>query len=644
MATMAGLLTFVSARGNAAAHRDAVADALERIQHRGPDDSSLVATADVVFGAHRLAVTDLVRGRQPLSYPPDGVTAGRYLIVFDGAIYNAAELRAEMINERGTSFATESDAEVVVAAYHAWGPSAVNRLRGMFAFVIWDGSARRAFGARDPYGIKPLYRLATPGGVYFASEKKALLTFVDDAALDTDNLQHYVTLQYVPEPGTMHRGIARLGAGESFVYTPGGPVANRRYSQLTFSPAPVDDEEAVVARIQDALRDSVHAHLRADVPVGAFLSSGLDSTAIVALAREVEPRIPTYSVGFDVEGFSEIEVAERTAREMGVPITSTLVTADDLMRVLPRIVWHLDDPVADPAVVPLYFLAEAASRDVTVVLSGDGADELFGGYPIYREPLSLSAVSHLPDPMQRGLRAVSRVIPQGVKGKSFLERGTTPIEERYYGNARVFTEEDKARLLCHYNPDVRHTDVTGPVFAEASSLDDVATMQYIDLYTWLRGDILVKADRMSMAHSVQLRTPFLDRAVFEVAATLPTELKVPARTAETKVALRRAVAGLVPEQVAQGRKRLFPTPILPWLRDEMHDWAHDVLDRSGAGDLLDLNLVRGLLNEHRKKEVDHARKIWTVLMFCLWHAVFVAGTVRPDIPALARPARENSTG
>jgi asparagine synthase (glutamine-hydrolysing) len=632
---MAGLLTFVSARGRAAGHRDAVVDALELLRHRGPDDTNVVVTDDVVFGADRLAVRDLTGGRQPVSFPPMGVTRGRYLIVFDGAVYNADALRAELVEDRGADFATESEAEVILAAYHHWGPSAVSRLRGMFAFVIWDGSARRAFGARDPYGIKPLYQLTTPDGVYLASERKALLPFVAaerSAEVDPANLQHYLTMQYVPEPTTMHPDIRRLGAGESFVYTPGGPLANRRYSQLDLRPTPTGDEEGLIRRITDSLRDSVHAHLQADVPVGAFLSSGIDSTAIVALAAEVKPGLRTFTVGYDLDQFSEIEVAEQSARALGVPNTATVVTPADLMRALPRIVWHLDDPVADPALVPLFLLAERAARDVTVVLGGDGADELFGGYPIYREPLSLAGVSHLPDSMQRGLRAVSRVIPQGVKGKSFLERGTTPIEERYYGNARVFTEEEKAALLRHYTADIRHTDVTAPVFKEASALDDVTTMQYIDLYTWLRGDILVKADRMTMAHGLQLRTPFLDRAVFEVASTLPSELKVPPRSQETKAALRRALAGIVPAPIVDRKKLGFPVPIRPWLRTEMHDWAYGILDSSGAGDLIDLDVVRGLLKAHRKKEADHSRKIWTVLVFCVWHAVFVTGTVKPVIP------------
>ncbi|GAA3269728.1 asparagine synthase (glutamine-hydrolyzing) [Dactylosporangium vinaceum] len=630
---MAGLLTFVSARGGAAAQRDAVADALGLLRHRGPDDERIVADDDVIFGAEHLTVAE-TRTTQPVTYPPAGVTAGRYMIVLDGAILNAAELRAELEEDRRAEFGAGSDAEVILAAYHHWGPGAVSRLRGMFAFVIWDSSARRAFGARDPFGLKPLFQLQTPQGVYLASEKKALLPFTqEEKAVDTKRLQYYLTMQYVPEPGTMHPEVRRLGAGETFVYTPGGPLANRRYNQLHFRPGPVD-EEAVVRRIADALRESVHAHMQADAEVGAFLSSGIDSTAIVALAAEKDPNLRTFTVGYDAAGpgaqYSEIDIAEQSARALGVPLTATVVTAADFMRALPRIIWHLDDPVADPALVPLFFLAERAARDVTVVLGGDGADELFGGYPIYREPLSLSGVSHLPGSMQRGLRAVSRVIPQGVKGKSFLERGTTPIEERYYGNARIFTDEEKAALLRHYEPDVRHTDITGPVFKEAGALDDVTTMQYIDLYTWLRGDILVKADRMTMAHSLELRTPFLDRAVFDVAAGLPSELKVPPRSQETKAALRRALAGVVPEPIVHRKKLGFPVPIRPWLRGEMYDWAHGLLDTSGADDLLDLDVVRGLLRGHRKKEADHSRKIWTVLVFCVWHAVFVTGTMRPS--------------
>jgi asparagine synthase (glutamine-hydrolysing) len=641
MALMCGLLTFVSADGRAAAHGDAIAEALESIHHRGPDETGVtVVGQDAVFGFKRLSIIDVENSHQPLSYPPTEGHVGRYVITFNGEIYNYIELREELIRKHGAEFATSGDTEVVVAAYHHWGPASVNRLRGMFAFIIWDRLAQRAFGARDPYGIKPFYHLVTDDGVYFASEKKALLPFLPtggrgDDAVDPTNLSHYLTLQYVPEPGSLHRRIGRVGSGESFVYAPGGPLATRRYHQPAFRPVPTDNPEKLYERIRETLRESVRVHMRSDVPVGAFLSSGIDSTAVVALAREFNPQILTFTVGFqpgrDIAQYSEVDVAQESARTLGVTTIPTLIGPADVMAALPRIVWHLDDPVADPALVPLYFVARKAAEHVTVVLSGEGADEFFAGYPIYREPLSLAGIGGLPDPVQRGLRAVSKVIPRGVKGRSFLERGTTPIEERYYGNARMFTEEEKQRLMRRYDPAVRYTDVTAPVYAEAEALDDVTKMQYIDLYTWLRGDILVKADRMSMAHSLELRVPYLDKEVFEVAATVPVDLKLPPHSHETKFALRRALEGVVPPAIVNRKKLGFPTPTRVWLRTELHDWVHDILSRSGAGQLIDLPYVRELLEEHRRKHADHSRKIWTVLVFCLWHAIFVEGSLDPGI-------------
>ncbi|HET8682333.1 MAG TPA: asparagine synthase (glutamine-hydrolyzing), partial [Micromonosporaceae bacterium] len=592
---MCGLLTFISAYGDARRRRDGIAEALEALHHRGPDETGVEmvyspAGADVVFAHKRLAIIDVALSHEPLPYAD-----GRYLLTFNGEIYNYLELRDELRREFGARFATAGDGEAILAGYHYWGESVVDRLRGMFAFVIWDSEQRRAFAARDPFGIKPLHYLQAADGVYFASEKKALLALqwqdgrmAGDAAIDAANLSHYLTLQYVPEPGTLHRGIERIGSGECATYEPGGQLRTRRYYRPRFRPTPTSEPVALYRRIQDTLRDSVRIHMRSDVPVGAFLSSGIDSTAVVALAREFNPNILTFTVGYDVPGYSEIEVAQESARQLGVTTIATKIGATEMMEALPKIVWHLDDPVADPALVPLYFVAKKAAEHVTVVLSGEGADEFFGGYTIYREPLSLAPVSGLPDPVQYGLRLVAKAIPEGVKGKSFLQRGTTPIEARYYGNARMFTEADKRRLLRRYDPAVRYTDVTEQVYAEAADLDDVTKMQYVDLYTWLRGDILVKADRMSMAHSLELRVPFLDREVFEVAATVPVELKLPPRSVETKFALRRALEGVVPPAIVNRVKLGFPTPTRVWLRTEMYDWAHQILSTSGAGDLLDL--------------------------------------------------------
>ncbi|HEX6872586.1 MAG TPA: asparagine synthase (glutamine-hydrolyzing) [Micromonosporaceae bacterium] len=634
---MCGVLVFISDAGAAAAQREAIGAALETLHHRGPDETGVeLVSADAIFAHKRLSIIDVEFSHEPLPYPPSGPDAGRYWLTFNGEIYNYIELRQELIDTFGATFATQGDGEVVVAGYHHWGEAVLDRLRGMFAFFIWDTVEGRAFGARDPFGIKPLHYLQTPDGVFFASEKKALMPFAPsatkgDAGLNTANLSHYLTLQYVPEPDTLHYGISRIGSGECLTYTPGGEIATRRYYRAEFRPTPTEDPAALYRRIQDTLRESVRLHMRSDVPVGAFLSSGIDSTAVVALAREFNPNILTFTVGYDVPGYSEIDVAQESARALNVTTIPTKIGPQDMMDALPRIVWHLDDPVADPALVPLYFVAKKAAEHVTVVLSGEGADEFFGGYTIYREPLSLAGVNGLPTPLQRGLRAVSKVIPEGVKGKSFLERGTTPIEARYYGNARIFTEEEKQELLRRYDPTVRYTDVTAPIYAEAEHLDDVTKMQYVDVYTWLRGDILVKADRMSMAHSLELRVPFLDKAVFEVAATIPVELKLPPRSVETKFALRRALEGVVPPAIVNRKKLGFPTPTRVWLKGEMYEWARNVLAGSGAGDLINLEYAINLLDAHHRGEADHSREVWTVMIFCIWHAIFVEGSLDPGV-------------
>ncbi|HEX2771422.1 MAG TPA: asparagine synthase (glutamine-hydrolyzing), partial [Micromonosporaceae bacterium] len=634
---MCGLLAFFSARGDAGAHRDAISGALECLHHRGPDETGVevinapTGEADAVFAHKRLSIIDVESSHEPLPYAD-----GRYLLTFNGEIYNYIELREQLVREFGAEFATQGDGEVIVAGFHHWGEHVLSRLRGMFAFVIWDRHERRAFAARDYFGIKPLHYLETADGVYLASEKKALLPFAPaahagDAGVDTANLSHYLTLQYVPEPGTLHQGIKRLGSGEYLTWTPDGRMDRRRWYRPVFRPAPVDDPQKLFDRIRETLRESVRLHMRSDVPVGAFLSSGIDSTAVVALSREFNPNILTFTVGYDVDGYSEIEVAQESARHLEVTTIPTTIGPQEMMEALPKIVWHLDDPVADPALVPLYFVAKKAAEHVTVVLSGEGADEFFGGYTIYREPLSLNAVHSLPDPVQKSLRVMSKVIPQGVKGKSFLERGTTRIEERYYGNARMFTEEEKRKLLRRYDPSVRYTDVTDPIYAECADLDDVTKMQYVDLYTWLRGDILVKADRISMAHSLEVRVPFLDREVFEIAAGIPVELKLPPRSDATKYAMRQALQGVVPPAIVNRTKLGFPTPTRVWLRGEMYEWARNVIAGSGAGDLIDLSYALGLLDEHKGGEADHSRKVWTVLIFCLWHAIFVEGSLDPGI-------------
>jgi asparagine synthase (glutamine-hydrolysing) len=638
---MCGLAVFFSSHGAAAESCEAIRASLELMHHRGPDETNVVlADAHAVIGHKRLCIVDIHGSQEPLAWSPADLPSRRYLLTFNGEIYNYRELRAELSREFGAQFSTQGDGEVILAGYHYWGEAVLDRLRGMFAFVIWDQTRQRAFAARDPFGIKPMYLLSTGDGLYLASEKKALLPFAagpdgdgpDDDGLDERQLKYLLTYQYVPEPRTLHRAIDRLSPGECLTWAPDAQMSRRRYYRAVFAPRPVAAPQRLYAEILQVLRESVRLQLAADVPVGALLSGGIDSTSIVALAREFKPDILTFTVGFDVSGYSEVELALESARRLAVACVPTEITAQDVMTELPRIVWHLDDPIADPSLVPLYFVARKAAEHVTVVLSGEGADELFGGYAIYREPISLAPITGLPHPVQRGLRAVARVIPQGVKGRSFLERGTTPLTERFNGNARIFTRpEEISRLLRRDDGAVRSTDLTSALYAEAArlGLDDITAMQHIDVHTWLSGNSLTGADRMSMAHSLELRVPYLDRDVFAVAAGIPPELKVPARPRTTKHALRQALRQLLPPGVADRPKLGFPTPTRVWLAGEMYEWAREMLHTHGPRRLLDLSYADQLLREHRAGGVDHSRKIWTILCFCLWHGIFVDGAIDP---------------
>jgi len=629
-----GLLGFLSNDGTAKEVRDDLAAALECARHRGPDEGGTQTDEDTVLGFRRLSIIDLDKSHQPLPYDD-----GRYWLLFNGEIYNYLELRERLVRDHGATFATDGDSEVILAAYKYLGEGCVSQLRGMFAFLIWDSEERVLFGARDWFGIKPLFTMTDSRGTFWGSEKKSLLQLAQSpggngAELDTRSLQHYLTLQYVPEPATMHAGITRIESGTAFRQRPGGPRETWRYFTPTFPIRAVSDEQRLYTEIREVLEDSVAKHMRADVTVGSFLSGGIDSTAIAALAKRHNPDLITFTTGFERSGFSEVDVAAESAAAIGVRHVVKTVSPQEMMDTLPLIVWYLDDPVADPALVPLYFVAREARKHVKVVLSGEGADELFGGYNIYREPASLRLLTSLPGPLRAALGSVSGRLPEGLRGKDLLRRGAIPLEERYYGNARIF-RDDELGFLRGRDPRVSFRDVTAPLYRQIAGADDVTRMQYIDLFTWLRGDILVKADKMTMANSLELRVPFLDPEVFRVASTLPVAERVTKE--QTKVALRRALASVVPAHVLERRKLGFPVPIRHWLKDEMYDWARDVIDASGTDYLIERAAVRRMLDEHRAGPHDYSRKLWTLLVFMIWHGIFVERRITPDIPATVYP-------
>ncbi|GIN73110.1 asparagine synthetase B [Bacillus sp. J14TS2] len=584
------------------------------ITHRGPDDEGYFEDEHVQFGFRRLSIIDIESGKQPLSYEND-----RYWIIFNGEIYNYVELREELV-QAGFTFETDSDTEVLIALFSQLGAKAVEKLRGMFAFLIWDKKEQSLFGARDQFGIKPFFYKEDGPKTFFASEKKSILLALEKNELNHDSLQQYLTYQFVPEPETMTKGIKKLEPGHYFIKKVNQPISIQRYWKAHFQPVQKAETE-FIQEIKDVLFDSVNVHMRSDVPVGSFLSGGIDSTFIVSIAKLYNPKIKTFSVGFERNGFSEIDVAKETADKLGVENISYVITPEEYMKELPKIMWYMDDPLADPACVPLYFVAREARKHVTVVLSGEGSDELFGGYNIYREPQSLEVFNKIPKVGKTILRALANVLPEGVKGKSFIERGVTPMEERYIGNAKMFDESEKRRLLKQYNDQLDYRDITRPLYQDTVGYDPVDRMQFVDIHTWMRGDILLKADKMTMAHSLELRVPFLDKEVFNVASRIPTSLKTAEGT--TKYVLRKAAEGVIPDHVLNRKKLGFPVPIRHWLKDEMYDWAKEIIRNSDTDYILDKQYVLNLLEDHCQGKMDYSRKIWTVLVFMVWHAVYM---------------------
>jgi asparagine synthase (glutamine-hydrolysing) len=611
-----------------------------RLVHRGPDDEGFFADTDLALAFRRLAVIDpSPGGRQPMQSAD-----GRFVLVFDGEIYNYVEL-AQRLLARGVQLRSRSSSEVLLEMYAWLGKDVVRQLRGMYAFAIWDRRMRELFCARDPFGIKPFYyALTTADGrprfgpqLRFASERKALADSGEVTAIDPDALRRYLSFQYVPAPATLAPPARSLPPGHVLIARPGARVDVFRYWRPELRPAKSPSSSSP-ERILTALRDSVAVHMRSEVPIGAFLSGGIDSATLCALAAELHPGLITFTVGFEREGYSEIDHALETATALGVKSVPYVISPEEFVASLPRIVWHLDDPMADAAAVPLWFAAREARKHVKVVLSGEGADELFGGYGVYYQPGVVRAGKALPAWGRATISRMASELPPGAKGKGFLNRTSTPLPRRYIGNAYVY-HADQAQLLVRYG-NGSEFDVTDPVYRQAADagLDDVATMQLVDINTWLPGDILVKADRMAMAHGLELRTPFLDREVLAVAARLARVEKTAAGT--TKFALREAVGALLPQATAERAKLGFPVPVGHWLSGGMYGWAEGVIRAAQTGRWLNKPAALDILQRFRAGDPAVTwRHVWLLVVFSLWHQIYVERVYDPVALGWARGVR-----
>ena len=601
---MCGIAGFISpARADAAA----LVPMLARIAHRGPDGQGTFVEGPAALGHCRLAIIDLQGGAQPL-YSEDK----NFVVVFNGEIYNYRELTAEL-TALGHTFATRTDTEVLLHGWEQWGRELLPRLRGMFAFALWDRRAQVLFCARDMFGIKPLYYCrCADGTLLFASEIKAFLDHPSfEKQLNTAQLPLYLSCQYSPGRDTFFAGVQKLLPGHFLEFSE-GIVRTTRWVQPAFLPGdtpPAPDE------LEAVLRQSAEAHKIADVEVAGFLSGGVDSAYLTALARPAR----TYTISYAEPKYDESFPARALARNLGLRNRVRCISPGEFWDAVPAVQYHMDEPMADAAAVALYFLNREAARDVKVVLSGEGADELFGGYNIYRDPFTARWYNRLPPWLRGGLGAAASLLPPG-PGVNFLVRRGLSLEERYFGPTALLTEREKRRLLPGYEGDGDPVCLTESSWDMTEDQDPVTRMQQVDLQLWLAGDILLKADKMSMAHSLELRVPYLDKVVFALAAALPAAAKANARM--TKIALRQAAARTLPPAAAARKKLGFPVPVRDWLRQEPYtSRVRAVFSRPAAGEFFNVRLLHTMLNHHLHGG-DCWRQIWCVYSFLIWYEQF----------------------
>jgi asparagine synthase (glutamine-hydrolysing) len=592
-----------------------------RLEHRGPDAAGAATAGPVALAARRLAIIDLEHGDQPIA-----TEDGAVVVVQNGEIYNHAALR-ESLARRGHRFATRCDTEVIGHLYEEHGLAGLELMRGMFALALWDSRARQLVLARDRFGVKPLFHATLPGGgLAFASELSALARAPGfRRELDPAALNAYLAFNSIPGPLTVYRGARKLRPGHWLTWDADtGEIRAGRWCRPAPAPAAAVRREpaaALAAELRGRLRDSVRAHLVADVQVGVLLSGGVDSSALTALAaQEAGGRVKTFSIGFDERSFSELEQARLVARRYGTD-HHELVVRPDAAELLPRIVAACDEPLGDSSALPTYLVSQLAAADVKVVLSGEGGDELFGGYETYAADLlaaRFGAAARMLSPLVERLPSGDARVPLDYKLKRFARAAHLPALEAHHGFKEIFGPEQRQALLATGGAAPDPVDHLRARYAETAGAEPLARLQDVDLGLYLVDDLLVKTDRMSMAHSLEARVPFLDAHVAELALALPTQLKV--RALAKKRLLRRAVAPLVPAEIARGRKRGFSIPAAAWLRGPLVPFARDVLgaERLRAQGVIDPTAAAATLQRHVAGGEDLSRQLWGLICLSLW--------------------------
>lgn len=587
----------------------------ETIIHRGPDSDGFYIDDNIALGFRRLSIIDLDGGSQPI-YNEDK----SLVIVFNGEIYNFQDIKEELL-DKGHKFTTKTDTEVILHGYEEYGEKILDKLRGMFAFAIWNINTQELFIARDFFGIKPLYYTVVEDNLIFASEIKAILKHPNvKKELNEDALANYLTFQYAVPPETLFKGINVLLPGSYLKFKEGNLDITKYWNPFFKIQEDMTFDEAV-DKIDEVFLDSVKAHKISDVEVGSFLSSGVDSSVVAACYKGDK----AFTVGFDYEGWNEIDVARDLAEKIGVEHYSKVISVEEFWEAIPEVQYHMDLPLADPSCISLYFANKLASEHVKVVLSGEGADELFGGYGIYREPLSLASYMKVPKIIRKMLGAIAQVMPN-IKGRSFLIRGSKSVEEKYIGNANYVTKKEVNKILKSNIKRVDYKTITAPYYENIKDYDDITKMQYLDINLWMTGDILLKADKMSMANSIELRVPFLDKYVFDVAKTIPAKLRLDLET--FKKPLRKMAERHLPETNANIPKKGFPTPVKLFLKeDKYYKIVRETFMSEAAKKYFNVDYIVDMLDkEHfstsKARRKDNSRKIWNIYAFLVWYKVY----------------------
>ncbi len=603
---MCGIVGFIDKRSENE-KKEIIKKMADRIKHRGPDGEGYYVTDTIALGHRRLSIIDLSLGNQPMYNE-----TGDLVVVFNGEIYNYIELKEEL--RKNHTFKTNSDTEVLVHGYEEWGIDLPKKLRGMFAFAIWDREKKTLFCARDNFGIKPFYYYQKDATFLFASEIKSFLEHPDfTKELNEKILGPYLSFSFTPTNETFFKGVYRLEPGSYLLYKE-GKVEIEKYYQIEFNPEKRDFKE-VVEEINKTMKDSVNYHMLSDVEVGSFLSSGIDSSYIVSLARPDK----TYTVGYDNPKYNEIEYARDLAEKLNIKNTSKKITKEEYLKIIPKVLYYMDEPSSDPASIMLYFVSQLASLDVKVVLSGEGADEFFGGYNNYREEVDLKWYNKIPYPLRHMAAFFFKLLPE-FSGRNFVVRRGTKLENDYIGVNKVFSEQERKKVL-KIQDTIHNKTLTEPVFKTVQNKDNITKKQAIDIHFWLIKDILQKADRMTMANSIEGRVPFIDKEVFRVASRLTEKDKVTKEN--TKVALRSAAQKEIPNESYKKKKLGFPVPLREWLReDDVYNEVKNTFTSDYAGKFFNQKYIIKLLDIHKKKKKDTYKKVWTIYSFLKWYEIF----------------------